>query len=71
MNTRVRDQVSLELGNINVQSTVKSQGSGQRRDNLSDQSVQVGVSWSFDIQISSADVVQGFVIKHDGNIGVF
>jgi len=37
---------------------------------LSDESVQVGVGWSLDIEVSSADIINGFVIDHDGNIGV-
>jgi hypothetical protein len=63
-------QVSLELGNIDVEGTIESEGSGQRGDNLGNESVQVGVSWSLDIEISSADIIDGFVIKDDGNIGM-
>jgi len=38
---------------------------------LGDQSVQVGIGGSFDIEVSSADIIDGFIIEHDGNIGVF
>jgi hypothetical protein len=38
---------------------------------LSDKSVQVSVGWSFDIEVSSADIIDGFVIEHNGDIGVF
>jgi len=71
VNSWVWDQVSLELGNIDIQSTIKSQRGGQRGDSLGDQSVQVGVGWSFDVQLSSADIVDGFIVQHDGDIGVF
>jgi len=37
---------------------------------LSDESVQVGVGWSLNIEVSSADIVNSLVIKDDGNIGV-
>jgi len=37
---------------------------------LSNESVQVGVGWSLDIEVSSADIINGFVIDHDGNISV-
>jgi hypothetical protein len=70
VNSWVWYQVGLELGNINVQGTVESKGRGQTGDDLGDQSVQVGVRWAFDVQGSAADVVDGFVVKHDGNIGV-
>ena len=70
VNSWVWHQVGLELGNINVQGTIESKGGGQTGDDLGDQTVQVGVGWALDVQGSTADVVDGFVVKHDGNIGV-
>ena len=70
MDSWIWHQISLELSNINVQSTIESEGSGQRGDNLGNESVQVGVGWSLDIKVSSADIIDGFVIKDDGNIGM-
>ena len=37
---------------------------------MSDESVQVGVGWSLNIKVSSADIIDGFVIEDNGNIGV-
>ena len=37
---------------------------------MSNKSVQVGVGWSFDVEVSSADIIDGFVIEHNGNISV-
>jgi hypothetical protein len=71
MDSWVWDQVGLEFSQINVQSTIESKGSGDRRNDLSDQPVQVGVSWSFDVQVSSTNIVNGFVVDHEGAIGVF
>jgi hypothetical protein len=71
VDTGIRHQVSLEFSDIDVKGTIESQRGGQRGDNLSDESVQVSVSGSFDIQLSSADVVHGFVVEDDGNISVF
>jgi len=70
VDTRVRDQVSLELSDIDVQSTVEAKRSSQRRDDLGDQSVQVGVGRAFNVQRAAADVVDGLVIKHNGDISV-
>jgi len=70
MDSRVWNQVGLELGQINVQSTIEPQRSGDRGNDLSDQPVQVGVGWSFDVQVSSADIVDGFVINHESAVGV-
>ena len=71
MDTWVWDQVSLELGKIDVEGTIESEGGGDGWDDLTDQSVKIGVGWSFDIQITSADVVDGFVINHESTVGVF
>jgi len=61
-------QVSLELGNIDVKGTVESKGSSQRGNNLSDKSVQVSVGWSLDIKVSSADIIDGLIIKDNGDM---
>ena len=71
MDSWVWHQVGLELSNIDVKGTIESEGSSQGGDNLSNESVQVGVGWSLDIEVSSADIIDGFVIKHNGNIGMF
>ena len=70
MDSWIWDQVGLEFGDINVKGTIESEGSSQRRDNLSNESVQVGVSWSLNIKVSSANIVNGFIVDHDGDISV-
>jgi len=37
---------------------------------LSDESVKVGVGGSLDVKISAADIVDGLVVEHDGDVGV-
>jgi len=70
VNSWVGDEVGLEFGDIDVQGTIESEGSSQRGDDLGDESVQVGVGGSFDIELSSADIVDGFVVDHGSDIGV-
>jgi len=70
MDSWVWHQVGLELSDIDVEGTVKSQRGSQRGDNLSNESIQVGVGWSLNVQVSSADIVNGLVIKDDGDIGM-
>ncbi len=70
MDTWVWHQVGLELGKIDVQSTIEAEGSSQGRDDLSNQSVQVSVGWALNIQVTTADIVQGFVIQTEGAISV-
>ena len=59
----VWDQVGLELGKIDVEGTIESEGSGDGGDDLADESVQVGVGGSLDVLVSSTDVVDGLVIN--------
>jgi hypothetical protein len=70
VNARIRDQVGLELGDIHVQSTIEPERCGQRRDDLSDQSVKIGVGGAFNVEGTTADVVDSLVIEHDGDISV-
>jgi hypothetical protein len=71
MDSGVGDEVSLEFSDIDVKGTIESKGGSQRGDDLGNESVQVGVSGSFNIELSSADIVDSFVIKHDSDISVF
>jgi hypothetical protein len=62
MDSGIWDQVGLEFSNVDVQGTIESEGSSQRGDNLSNESVQVGVGGSLNIEVSSADIIDGLVI---------
>ena len=70
MDTWVWHEVGLELGHIDVKGTIESEGSSKGGDNLSDDSVEVGVGWALNVEVSSADIIDGFVVKHDGDISV-
>ena len=70
VDTGVRDQVGLELGDINIQGTIEPQGGGQRGDNLSDQPVKVGVGGPLNVEVPAADVVKSLVIHAEGAVGV-
>ena len=70
MDTWVWHEVGLELGHIDVKGTIESEGSSKGGDNLSNDSVEVGVGWALNVEVSSADIIDGFVVKHDGDIGV-
>ena len=70
VDARVRHQIGLELGEIDVERAVESQRGGDRGHDLTDQSVQVGVGWSLDVQVAAADVVDGLVVDHEGAVGV-
>ena len=70
VDTWVGHQVGLELSQVDVEGTVESQRSSDGADNLTDQPVQVGVGWSLNVQVSSADIVDGFVVYHESAVRV-
>jgi hypothetical protein len=70
VNPRERNQVGLELVEIDVEGTVESEGGGDGGDDLGDESVKVGVSGRLDTEVLSADVVDGFVVDHERTVNV-
>lgn len=58
-----RHKVSLELVQIDVQASIESKGGGDTRNDLSDDSVQVGEARGGDVQVLLANVVNGLVIN--------
>jgi hypothetical protein len=70
MNSWIWHQVGLEFCNIHVKGSIESERSCKRRDNLGNKSVQVSVGWSLDIEVSSANIINSFVINHDSDVGV-
>jgi hypothetical protein len=71
MDTGIGHQIGLELGDINVERTIETKGSGQGRNDLSNESVKIRVSRALDIQIAAANVVQSLVINLVGHVSVF
>lgn len=71
VDTRVRDQVGLELVEIDIQSTVEAQARCDGADNLSDKAVEMFITGSRDVQVAVADVVDRFVVNEEGAVGVF
>ena len=70
MDTRIGHQVSLELGEIHIESAVESQRSGDGGDNLTDEPVEVGVGGTLDVEVPTADVVDGLVVDHESAVRV-
>ena len=70
VDTWVGYQVGLELSQVHIEGTVEPEGGGDGGDDLTNQSVQVGVGWSLDIQVTSTDIVDSLVVDHEGTVGV-
>jgi len=71
MDSGIRHQVGLELSHIDIQSTVKSKTGSKGRNDLGNESVQVGVGRSLNVEISSADIIAGLIVQHNSNISMF
>lgn len=70
VDTWVGHQVGLELSQIDVQGTVESEGGSDGGNDLGNQTVQVGVGGSLDVQVTAADVIDSLVVNHEGAVGV-
>merc|ERR1719201_1607551 len=70
VDTGVRDEVGLELSNVDVECTIEAEGGSQGGDDLGDEAVEVGVGGALDVEGTAADVVDGLVVEHDGDVSV-
>ena len=68
VDTRVGHQVGLELCQIHVESTIKPEGGSDGGDNLANQTVEVGIGRPLNIQVATADVIDGFIVHHEGAV---
>merc|ERR1712209_43462 len=64
------NQVSLELSQIHIKSSIKPKRGSDGGHNLANHSVQIGVGGTINVQITTADVVDGLIINHEGTVGV-
>lgn len=58
----VGHEVGLELGEVDVESTVEPQRRRDRRDDLADQPVEIRVGRPFDVEIAPTNVINRLVI---------
>merc|ERR1712126_411830 len=65
------NQIGLELIKIHVEGSIKSERCRDGGHNLGDQTVQVGVGRTLNVQVPPADVVDGLVVDHEGTVRVF
>ncbi len=67
---RVWHQVGLELVEVHVQGALEPERGRDRGQDLRDHPVEVDVGRVPDVQIAVADVVDGLVVHHEGDLGV-
>ena len=69
-NKRVRHEVGLELGDVDVERAVEAERGGERRDDLRHEAVEVGVRRALDVEVAAADVVERLVIHAERDVRV-
>lgn len=70
VNTRERHQVGLELGQIDVKGTIETETGGDGANDLGDQTVQVLITRTRDVQVATADIIDSLVINQEGTVRV-
>ena len=70
MDTRIGHQVGLELSEIHIEGSIKAKGGSDRGHNLSNETIEVGVSGSVNVKIPAADVIDGLIVNHESTVRV-
>lgn len=70
VDAREGDEVGLELVEIDIQRTVKTEGGGDGRHDLGDESVQVLEVGAGNVERTTADVVDGLVVNEESAVRV-
>ena len=65
-----RNQVGLELVEVDVERSIKAEGRRDARDDLGDDPVEVLEARRGDSEVLAADVVDGLVVDHEGAVDV-
>ena len=70
MNARIGHQICLKFTQIHIQSTIKAKRSSDGRHDLTNETVKVGVGRSLDVEVATADIVNGLDVDHEGTVRV-
>mmetsp|Transcript_18076 Transcript_18076/g.56316 ORF Transcript_18076/g.56316 Transcript_18076/m.56316 type:complete len:464 (+) Transcript_18076:891-2282(+) len=70
VDARVRHQVGLELGQVDVERAVEAERRGEARDDLRDEPVEVRIGRALDVEVAAADVVEGLVVDRERHVRV-
>jgi hypothetical protein len=70
VDTRVRHEIGLKLVQVDVESSIEAQARGDGADNLGDQTVEMFVVGTRNVQAATANIVDSFVIDEEGAVRV-
>ena len=68
MDARIWHQVCLELVQVDVECAIKAQARSNGAHDLGDEAVQVLVVRTWNVEIATADVIDGLVIDKEGAV---
>ena len=61
----IAENILAELCDINIQRTVEAQGGREGGDDLCQETVEIGVCWTLNVEVAPADIIQSFIVVHD------
>ena len=70
VDTRERNQISLEFGQVDVEGTIETKTGSDGADDLGDQTVQVLIAGTGDVQVAAADIVDSLVVDQERAVGI-
>jgi len=70
VDTRVGDQVGLELGDVHIEGTVEAERGSEGRGDLGNKPVEVGVGGPLNVEGAAADVIESLVVDEEVHIAV-
>jgi hypothetical protein len=70
VDTGIWNKVSLEFSKVDIECTIETKRGSKRGNDLTNEPVEVGVGWAFDIEGTAAKIIEGFVIDHESAIRV-
>ena len=68
VDARIRHQVGLKLVQIHIEGAIKSQRGRDRRYDLTDQAVEISIGRPLNVQVATADVVDGLIVHHESAV---
>jgi len=71
VDTRVRNQIRLELVQVHVQSAVETKTRSDGAHDLSNETIEMLVTWARNIQVPAADVIDSLIIDQEGAVRIF
>ena len=71
VDARIRDEVRLELVEVDIECTIETERRGNRADDLGNEAVEMLRAGPGHVQIAAADIVDGLVINKEGTVRIF